>query len=387
MTGCGQVAKQKDTAGFKEVLEELKKGILHPLYVFEGDETYLKGKLLKAIETLLVEPSVKSLDYVMTDYSNNPSKVDFQQIQADLNTPPFLSKRKMVVIKNSGLFTLNAKSKKQAAVESEDTEPEEENSDTETPSSAKDRQSRIMSLLQSASEYSCLVFVEDKVDKRLKAIVEKIQEIGILASISKPDLREIRLWVRGEFLKKEIAIDPDVCDYLIDRNDGNLQNMVGEIEKLSLLTAAKGKNIIGKAEIDEIGSSDLKGSIFDIVDALSKNNVQEAYRLLELLLVQKQPIQLISFMLARHVRQLIIAKELGSPDAIIRKMKVIPFVANKLSYQAKNFTFDALEALYQECYESDLAVKTSKIQDKLALEILFASTVNKIQPDALIKKR
>lgn len=292
----------------------------------------------------------------------------------------------MVIVKNSNLFQLNGKNKKQSNIEMDDAEDEEDDKTNGNPYSVKERQAQLISLIESASESCCLVFIEDKVDKRMKSIIEKVQETGILATIAKPDLREIRLWVKGEFAKSELSILPDVCDYFIDRNDGNLQNMVCEIQKLCLLVLSKKKSEVGMEEIDEIGSSDLKGSIFDIVDALSKKNAQEAYRLLDLLLIQKQPVPLISFMLARHVRQLLMAKESGTVDAIIKRMKVIPFVANKLYYQAKNFSFESLEDLYQECYESDLAVKTSKIPDRLALELLFASTVDKIQMNPLIKK-
>jgi len=384
------VAKQNETVGFKDILAELKNGMIRPLYVLEGEESYLKNKLLKAIESLLIDPSAKSLDYVVFDYSNQPSKVNLQQIQSEMRTPPFMSKRRMVVVKNSSLFTLNGKNKRQAGSEGDDREEDDEDKpdkEAESPSSGKDRQTRLISLLESFSDSCCLIFIEDKVDKRMKTVVEKIQEIGLLAAISKPDLREIRSWVKGEFAKSEISILPEVCDYFIDRNDGNLQNMVFEIQKLCLLVQSKKMNIVGKEEVDEIGCSDLKGSIFDIVDALSKKNAQEAYRLLDLLLVQKQPVPLISFMLARHVRQMIAAKECGSADAAVKRMKIIPFVANKLFYQAKNFAFESLEDLYQECYESDLAVKTSKIPDRLALELLFASTVNKIQTNPLIKKK
>lgn len=377
------MAKQKESTGFKDVLSELKNGIIQPLYVFEGDEVYLKNKLLKAIESLLIEPSTKPLDYVSFDYSNQSSKVNIGQLSVETRTPPFLSKRRLVVVKNSSLFVLGGKGKKEEKIQSEESQDEQDENPgenpVENPYSAKDRQSQILSLIQSGSDSCCLIFIEDKVDKRLKAIVEKIQETGTLALITKPDLREIRLWVKGEFAKSEISITADVCDYFIDRNDSNLQSMVCEIEKIVLFVQSKGKNSVDKQEIDEIGSSDLKGSIFDIVDALSKKNAQEAYRLLELLLVQKQPIPLISFMLARHIRQLITAKESGNADSIARRMKIIPFVSNKLFYQAKNFSFESLEDLYKECFESDLAVKTSKIQDRLALETLFASTVHKIQ--------
>lgn len=380
------MAKQKETSGFKDVLADLKNGVIQQLYVFEGEETYLKNKLLKAIEKLLIEPATKALDYIVFDYSNQPAKVNIQQIIIEMKTPPFLSKRRLIIVKNSSLFTLGNKSAKQTPSESEEEGNSTDDKISDNPSTSKDRQTQLITLIQSGSDSCCLVFIEDKVDKRMKAVIEKINENGMLASISKPDLREIRMWVKGEFSKVGITIMPDVCDYFIDRNDGNLQSMVCEIEKLSLLVQSKNKNVIEKEEIDEIGSSDLKGSIFDIVDALSKKNAQEAYRLLDLLLVQKQPVPLISFMLARHIRQLITAKDLGGTDNIIKRMKVIPFVANKLFYQAKNFSFESLEELYQECYESDLAVKTSKIPDRFALETLFASTVHKIQPDALIKK-
>ncbi len=371
------MAKTNDGTGFKEVLADLKKGDIKSLYVFEGEEVYLKNKLLKAIEKLLIEPSTKTLDYVSYDYSNQASKVNLQQIIADIKTPAFLSKRRLVVIKNSGLFTSGSKSKKEPAQES----AQEEN-DTITPEndngSVKDKQTMMSNLFDMCTESCTLVFVEDKVDKRLKSLSEKINKIGTLANISKPDIRETRQWVKSEFLKSDIKISPDDCDYFIDKHDANLQSMVFEIEKIILFVQSKKKDIADKTDIDEIGSSDLKGSIFDIVDALSKNNAGEAYRLLDLLIIQKQPIPLITFMLSRHIRQLITAKDLNSTDLIIKRMKTIPFVANKLFYQAKNFKVEALEALYKECFEMDMAVKTSKIQDRLALETLFASTVHKI---------
>lgn len=385
------MAKQKDTTGFKEILLELKKGEIRPLYVLEGDEEYLKEKLVRALETLLVEPSTKALDYVTFDFTGSSSRVNLPQIQNEVRTPPFLSKKRLIVVKNSNLFSMTGKGKKEAAQETEETPATgiDETDDgagssesalsTSASLSSKDRQKQLITLFSTDMGTCCLVFVEEKTDKRMKAVIEKINETGILANIAKPDIREIRTWVKGEFSKKNITINPDDCDFFIERNDGNLQNMTGEIAKLELYAQSQKKNTVDQRDIEAIGVSDLKGNIFDIVDALSKNNAQEAYRVLDLLLVQKQPVPMISFMLARHIRQLITAKDLGSTDAIIKKMKVIPFVANKLFYQAKNFSFEALEDLYKECYETDLAVKTSQIPDRMALETLFASTVHKIK--------
>lgn len=368
--------RQKETTGFKEVLQNLKKGIISPVYVLEGDETYLKNKLLNAIKTLLIEPAALTLDFVVYDYSNQASKVDIRQIISEVRTPPFLSKKRLVVIKNSNLFLLGGKNKRTGRAETNDDEFNEgtETADDDTSQSiVKDRQSLLISLIKSNIDSSCLIFIEDKVDKRIKNVVEAIRDVGILATISKPDIRDIRLWVAGEFAKTGMTISSDVMEHFIERYDGNLQVMTSEIDKLKLYIKACGKNRIDILDVDEIGSPDFKGSIFDIVDALSKNDAQEAFRLLDLLITQKQPVPFISFMIARHIKQLITAKDLGDTNEIIKKMKVLPFVANKLFYQAKNFTFETLEDLYDKCYETDLAVKTSKMQDRLALETLFAS--------------
>ena len=98
--------------------------------------------------------------------------------------------------------------------------------------------------------------------------------------------------------------------------------------------------------------------------------------LLDTLIAQKQPVQLITFMLARHFRQLIVAKSAGSPDRVVTKLKVMPFVASRLVNQARKISADALEAQYQACFETDLAVKTGKITDRLALEMLLVSAAN-----------
>lgn len=390
------MAKNTEGFGFKEVLMGLKKGEISCFYVFDGDENYLKNKLVKAIETLLIEPTTKSLDYISNDYSNQSSKINILQLITDAKTPPFLSKRRVVVIKNSGLFTIGNKSKKENETDFEISQNNEDNQENDIQENTKhskqaegntlkDKQSQLLNLFSNKIDSCCLIFIEDKVDKRLKALIEKIRENGIFANISKPDLRETRLWVKGEFAKSNISIAQDESDYFIDKHDGNLQSMVEEINKIVNYIKSKDKLIVEKTDIDDIGSSDLRGSIFDIVDALSKKDADEAYRLLDLLIIQKQPLPLISFMVARHFRQLIIAKELGTSDSIIKRMKVIPFVANKLIYQAKRFNFDDLEELYSQCFEMDLAVKTSNIQDRLALETIFANTINKISFDGLKK--
>ncbi len=349
------MAKNKDLK-FNDILMLLRKGEVEPLYVLEGEEEYLKEKLIKSIEKILIDPSAKEIDFVSINCNEKNQKFTPEYIRNEISTPAFISKRKLVVIKNSGLFVSSKKAENKNEI-------------------SKD----LESLINYIPETVCLVFSEKKVDKRQKSIIEAINNKGILADISKPDIRTIRTWVVKELDKSGIKIDANACDIFIERNESILMQMTGELEKLVLYCKSQSVDIITCLDVENIGISDLKGSIFDLTDALSKLNAQEAYRILDVLIMQKQPLPLISFMIARHFRQLIIAKDINDINGITKKLKVMPFVANKLFYQSKKFSADSLDLIYNECYESEVSVKTSKINDRISIETLFAYIIETVK--------
>jgi DNA polymerase III delta subunit len=52
---------------------------------------------------------------------------------------------------------------------------------------------------------------------------------------------------------------------------------------------------------------------------------------------------------------------------------VHPFVAGKVSRQARQFSLPTLEVIYHRLLEIDLAIKTSQMTGELALDTLLAS--------------
>ncbi|MHB8963218.1 MAG: DNA polymerase III subunit delta [Saccharofermentanales bacterium] len=380
------MAKKNETKTFSDILSDLKAGIIADLYVLEGEEEYLKGKLLKALETLLIEPAVRTLDIVVFEPGGKTGSDDLNRIINELSTPPFMSRKRLIVIRKSGLFSSSRKAPSRNTDSSDEEESEAGAGEGEGADAADHpaikgdgRNPTVSDLIDRACDTACLVFLEDKVDKRQKALIEKIQSKGILATISKPDPGTLRTWVRKEFERERIGISPDVIDAFIDRNDGGLLQMSNEITKLALYARSASKGRIGFDDLEAIGIADLKGSIFELVDALSAKKAGEAYRILDVLISQKQPVQLIFFMLARHIRQLITAKDIGSVPQIQHRMKVMPFVANKLYYQSRNVTFDNLEYIYKSCHDADVSVKTSRITDRIALDVLIAESADRIR--------
>jgi DNA polymerase-3 subunit delta len=81
-------------------------------------------------------------------------------------------------------------------------------------------------------------------------------------------------------------------------------------------------------------------------------------------------------MVVRQFRLLLQAREVldgGASDAeVARIVGIHPFVAGKISHQARQITLPALEDIYHRLLEMDLAVKTGQLSEELALETLVA---------------
>jgi DNA polymerase-3 subunit delta len=369
--------------GYKELKAELRKGQSRRVYVLYGEEQFLIDKLVASLIAQLVGPGAGDLDYVRM--SGSSAKFSLDRLRAEVLTPPFLSPCKLVVVRSSGFFTTADKSARVddlSRTNQSAGSDEASNDESSDAQSAKNRQQEVIRLLGEVPDSACLVLIEDKVDRRLKSLVSQIEKVGVLAEIGLEQPALLRQWIEAECRQRGLTIDPLAAESLVDRCENRMLVIWQELTKLFLYQAYAGQTRIDPALIEQLSLPDLRGNIFDMTDAISKGQTARALELLDLLLGQKEPVQLIAFMLARHIRQLLVAKDLERSDVVVRELKVMPFVANRLLQQAKALSCEQLESLYNLCYETDLAVKTGQLAERLALEMLLISAAQAVRPSA-----
>ncbi|MDD2579185.1 MAG: DNA polymerase III subunit delta [Eubacteriales bacterium] len=346
---------------YQALRTQLRDGRYESLYVIYGDERFLIEKLISAFDQQLIEPGSRELDRVVLHGDGQPGRIEFERLRAEVQTPPFLSRRKLVIVRDSGWFSTGRKRANSA----------DDADDEDSGGTAQDRQSRLIELFSQLSDSVCLVMIEEKVDRRLRQLISAIEQHGVLAEISRQTPALLQTWVEAECRSRELKLAPGTAESLIDRCDGDMAVLWQELSKLFLHCGYTREKTISPQLIADLSLPDLRGSVFDLTDAMATGRTEQALRLLDTLIGQKQPVQLISFMLARHIRQLICAAELKRPDQIASTLKVMPFVARRLGQQANGLSLPLLEALYRRCYETDLQVKTGQIQERLGLEILI----------------
>jgi DNA polymerase-3 subunit delta len=129
---------------------------------------------------------------------------------------------------------------------------------------------------------------------------------------------------------------------------------------------------ITRSDVRTLVTQSHEATVFELVDAVGlrdRRAALEAYR--RLLADEVSPIYLL-VMLTRQLRLLLLAKEaLERREDIGAALKVHHFVAQKLSQQARNFSFERCVGAFQRLAATDEAIKTGQADEDVAVELLL----------------
>jgi DNA polymerase-3 subunit delta len=202
---------------------------------------------------------------------------------------------------------------------------------------------------------------------RKLAKIAKVQEF--------PALKRDRLqqWTQARVVAHGATISPRAARLLIETAGEDLWVLANEIEKLSLY--AKGRQI-EEADVQRVTSSAREASIFAMVDAIAEKRLPMAMRLLHQLLTEGTPPTYLLTMMSRQVRLMVQAKELSHQPRLSSEEKREQlgvswnYPIDKLLSQSADYSKGRLVDIYEKILETDLAIKTGKWPDELALDLL-----------------
>lgn len=336
---------------FRTIKKEIDRDIWHNGYLIYGEEHYLIKQIIDLICRKFIEPQMRDIDLVKIKVGSKLSSEDIERVKQELQTPAFMSECKVILLEKTGIFARAAQG--QAEVHKKNQE----------------EFARIFSLLNSGS---CLIFYEETVDGRLKKHLRSWLEAGgVQVEIGREEISVLRHWLQVKAQQKKLGLTIEAADNLIDRCESDMTQLEQEFNKALLYAEYAGLPGIDLATIDLVCKSDVRGTVFDLTDAVSAGKTDQALNLLDTLLILKEPLPLIRFMFTRHIKQLICAKELGNEQLLIKQIGVYPFVARRLLKQARNMSLDDLEHFYRLAFESDWKVKRGHMTDRLSFETLL----------------
>jgi DNA polymerase-3 subunit delta len=329
--------------------EQLKNNKLGNLYLFYGQEEYLKKYYLDSIEKAVLESDLSALNKVALE-----GKFEMQKIEEACETMPVFSEKKLVLVKNSGIFKSGKEGSKQQSVKDE-----------------------LINYLKNVPSYTVLVFYEEEIDKRLKT-VDAVKKNGLIVDFPFQKPAELVKWVI-KVLKshmKEISVED--ASYLIEICEQGMTEILNEVNKLVMYVGERTR--ITMSDIDKVCTKSVKSRIFDLTDAVAEKNIDKALKLLNDMIIIREPLPKILFMITRQLRHVLemklLCKEGMSVKDASAKIGITPYAGGKVSSQAKSFSTQKLKEGIKEAFELDLAIKTGRINDRVAAELLINKLAN-----------
>ena len=315
--------------------QDIKEKSFKKIYLLYGDEPFLVGSYKKKLREAITGGDTMNFNYFE---GKNP---DVKEIISLADTMPFFADRRLILVDGSGFF--------------------------------KSAQEELAAYLPQMPDTTCLVFAEGEVDKRNR-LYKRVKELGYAAELNKQDTAQLMRWAAGILGRDGRKISRPVMEYFLERTGDDMENIRMELEKLVCYTM--GRDVITKEDVDAVGTVHVTSRVFDMVAAIVAGNTKKAMDLYEDLLTLKEPPMRILFLIARQFNQLLQIKELTAAGkdkgAMASALKVPPFAVGKLTAQARAFTRDQILSWVTLCVETEEAVKTGRLSDRLAVELLIA---------------
>jgi len=266
--------------------------------------------------------------------------ISARQIIDQAETLPFFAARRLILIEQSGFF-------KNACPE-------------------------LAEYLHSLPEETILIFVEDEVDKRgkmFKAVKQKVR----IAELGRQDGRTLQAWILGMLKREQKNITGDALRLFLEMAGDDMEHIANELEKLLCFTY--GKDAIETQDVQEICTVTTESRIFDMIRALADQRQKEALDLYYDLLSLKEPPMRILFLIARQFNQMLQLKDLREQGfdggTAASRAGLAPFIAKRSLAQAERFEKKELLQAVQDCVSAEEAVKTGRLGDRLAVEMLI----------------
>ncbi|NPV90213.1 MAG: DNA polymerase III subunit delta [Firmicutes bacterium] len=332
------------TKAAQMVVDEIEKGSIQPVYLLYGSEPYLVDGITRRLVEKVVEPDSADFDYETVDGDT----VSLEGVLSRAQTPPWMGKWKLVVVKRAPWF--------------------------KSPTDAE--QQVLERYLNEPLMSTVLVFQAGaEVDKRKKSFksASKYSRLVECLELSEKERGE---WINRAAREMGMRMEAAALNHLLHFGGKSLYGLENELLKLSCFSGGKSATI-GLNTVKDVSSFRVEDRVFDIMDAVVEGRPSLALNRTREVLGVGIPATKVFYLLVRHYRILHRAR-LGldsrlSEREITSSLETAPQVAFKYLRQAERLKTDSLSRGLRMMLDLDVDMKSGKDTPENGLQLLIAA--------------
>jgi DNA polymerase-3 subunit delta len=321
-------------------LDKAGKSKRQPVYVITGDEDFLKRRALAKLQEAIVGDADPS--FAVSNYSGD--KADFAVVKGELDTLPFLTECRLIVVEQADPFVTKFRSQLEKYV------------GTPSPSGVL-----VLEVKSWPSNTKLAKLVPDAA-----TIVGKAPPVYKLPAWCVE-------WAESHYGKK---LSPNAAELLVELVGAQMGLLDSELDKLSVFAGSK--STIDQADVDALVGRSRAANVFKILDAVGEGKAAEALKILAELFEEGEAPLAVLGALGAQLRRLATAARLhklgaGLDDAFDRAgVAKWPQARDSARRQMKYLGWNRLDKLFDWLLEVDQGMKGgSPLPDTVQLERLI----------------
>ena len=316
-----------NSAAFQKLKQDIKEGTIGTLYVFHGEETYLRDHYLKQMKEKLLPAGMEEFNL----HTLSGKDFDVKTLAQMVDCLPMMSARTMIVVSDWDIY--------------------------------KGDRDALAAVLSDLPDYLCLVFVYDliayKADARTR-LAAVVKEKGSVVAFDRQSQGDLVSWIARRFRALDRDISSEDARYLIFLCGDLMTTLASEIGKIGAYAA---HHRVTRQDIDAVATPQLDAVVFRMTDAIAAGNFDKAAAVLgDLFHMQEKPVALLAA-LGRHLRQLYTARlaleeKKGVPYLMEQWGMKSSYPAERLMGAARRFSLSWCRWAVIRCGQTDLAMKS-----------------------------
>lgn len=334
--------KKSENPGYKKLKTDIANGNIGSLYVFYGEEDYLKSHYLSRLE----EICAGAFDaFNITKLEGD--KLDFQSLREAVDGLPMGSDKKLVIVRDYKLMQPTGELRE-----------------------------KLCDILSDLPKETCLVFyfdaLEFKADKRLN-IYKTLEKYGQIVEFAHVPSEDLIPWLKRRFNAFGKNISTEQCQYMLFICGASMTTLASEADKIA--SGVRGSTI-SKADIDALASRALEAQVFDLTDCIMNGRYDKAMLILrDLFDMRNEPVAVLAAV-TRQMQRIYGAKlalENGYREDYVAKLFGFrsTYPAQLLMKAARRMDIQSLRKIQHMCLKTDMMIKSNLPDPQRTVELLL----------------
>lgn len=319
----------------KNIDKDIKNKNFKRVYLIYGEEKYLTMEYENKLKAAVVPKSAELMNSVFFDGIS-----DTEPVASAVETLPFFSDYRLVVVKGSVLFKTGK----------------------------KELTDKMTEIVKNIPETTVVIFAGEDVDKR-NSLYKAVKKYGYVCEINNLKDNELVKWVEKQ---SDGRVKGAVAAYFVQCVGISMEALSAELDKLVVYS---GTQAITNETIDNICTKSPEANMFDMMDAIGNKQSDKALDIYNNMLVMKQSPVAVLTMIARQFKMILECKYLMKKNytksQIAFELSLRDFMVDKYMKQSNNFSIARLMEATRDCAELDVRFKQGLITDVLGVEMII----------------